>query len=91
MLTNLTLDFLDKHWAKEIDFVVWTGDSARHDNDRELPRTPGEIYELNRAISRRMEEVFVRRGVPVVPCLGKCIEGKMPLYLLGSFRSISGY
>ncbi|KAI0269150.1 endopolyphosphatase [Gloeopeniophorella convolvens] len=57
-LTNLTLDFLDKNWASEIDFVIWTGDNARHDNDRKLPRTMREIYELN------------RKGVPVVPSLG---------------------
>ncbi|KAH8118273.1 Metallo-dependent phosphatase-like protein, partial [Phellopilus nigrolimitatus] len=69
-LTNFTLDFLEKHWADEVDFVIWTGDSARHDNDRELPRTPSEIYELNRAMVRRMNEVFTSRGVPVVPCLG---------------------
>ncbi|PAV20894.1 vacuolar endopolyphosphatase [Pyrrhoderma noxium] len=69
-LTNLTLDFLDKHWAKEIDFVIWTGDTARHDNDREIPRTPDEIYDLNRAVVRRMTEVFTTRGIPVVPSLG---------------------
>ncbi|KAL5507973.1 hypothetical protein ACEPAH_5591 [Sanghuangporus vaninii] len=69
-LTNFTLDFLEKHWAKEVDFVIWTGDSARHDNDREIPRTPDEIYELNRAMARRMNEVFTSRGIPVVPTLG---------------------
>ncbi|EJD01156.1 uncharacterized protein FOMMEDRAFT_21595 [Fomitiporia mediterranea MF3/22] len=69
-LTNFTLDFLEKHWANEIDFVVWTGDSARHDNDREVPRTPDEIYELNRAAARRMNEIFTSRGIPVVPTLG---------------------
>ncbi|THH11704.1 hypothetical protein EW145_g447 [Phellinidium pouzarii] len=69
-LTNFTLDFLEKHWAKEVDFVIWTGDSARHDNDRELPRTPDEIYTLNRAMVQRMNEVFTSRGIPVVPSLG---------------------
>ncbi|KAL5530139.1 hypothetical protein ACEPAF_6396 [Sanghuangporus sanghuang] len=69
-LTNFTLDFLEKHWAKEVDFVIWTGDSARHDNDREIPRTPDEIYELNRAMAHRMNEVFTSRGIPVVPTLG---------------------
>ena len=131
-LTNFTLDFLEKHWAKEIDFVICklsalrvekkaapifigratlcldvtrcagTGDSARcvpsasgfisemeinnlwelwcrHDNDRELPRTPDEIYELNRAMARRMNEVFTSRGIPVVPTLG---ERSSPLLML---------
>ncbi|KAA1466378.1 hypothetical protein DENSPDRAFT_831193 [Dentipellis sp. KUC8613] len=69
-LTNLTLDFLSKNWASEVDFVIWTGDNARHDNDRKQPRTLKEIYELNRVIAAKMEEVFVKKGVPVVPSLG---------------------
>ncbi|KAF7332218.1 RFX-type winged-helix domain-containing protein [Mycena kentingensis (nom. inval.)] len=69
-LANLTLEFLGKKWASEIDFVVWTGDNARHDNDNKLPRTPAEIYNLNRAVSQKMVEVFASRGIPVVPSLG---------------------
>ncbi|TFK75900.1 endopolyphosphatase [Pluteus cervinus] len=70
VLTNYTLDFLEKKWASELDFVIWTGDNARHDNDRKLPRTPAEIYDLNRAVAKRMEEIFLSRGIPVVPSLG---------------------
>ncbi|EIN10626.1 endopolyphosphatase [Punctularia strigosozonata HHB-11173 SS5] len=69
-LTNYTMDFLDKNWADEIDFVIWTGDSARHDNDQKHPRTTDEIYDLNRAVAAKMEKVFTRRGIPVVPSLG---------------------
>ncbi|KAF4574592.1 hypothetical protein EYR36_005940 [Pleurotus pulmonarius] len=70
ILTNFTLDFLDKHWASELDFVIWTGDNARHDNDRKLPRTPSEIYELNRAVASKMEKIFGSKGIPVIPSLG---------------------
>ncbi|KAG2145766.1 Metallo-dependent phosphatase-like protein [Suillus clintonianus] len=69
-LTNATLDFLDEHWTSEIDFVIWTGDNARHDNDDEIPRPLDEIYDLNRAVARKMEHVFVSKGIPVVPSLG---------------------
>ncbi|THH14677.1 hypothetical protein EW146_g5681 [Bondarzewia mesenterica] len=69
-LTNLTLDFLEKNWASEIDFVLWTGDNARHDNDRKLPRTLNEIYDLNRAVATKMESIFLKREIPVVPSLG---------------------
>ncbi|PCH41204.1 endopolyphosphatase [Wolfiporia cocos MD-104 SS10] len=69
-LTNLTMDFLEKEWSSEIDFVIWTGDSARHDNDRKKPRTTNEIYMLNRAMARRMEEVFTIKGIPVIPSIG---------------------
>ncbi|KAF5389105.1 hypothetical protein D9757_004904 [Collybiopsis confluens] len=86
-LTNYTLDFLDKNWA-DIDFVVWTGDNARHDNDLKHPRTTKvqkeslsllfrsayenskEIYDLNRAVARKMSQVFSSKGIPVVPSLG---------------------
>ncbi|KAI0320832.1 hypothetical protein OF83DRAFT_1162184 [Amylostereum chailletii] len=64
-LTNFTLDFLDKHWASEIDFVV-----CAHDNDRKLPRSLKEIYELNTAVATKMEDVFLKRGIPVVPSMG---------------------
>ncbi|GLB33819.1 putative calcineurin-like phosphoesterase [Lyophyllum shimeji] len=69
-LTNFTLDFLEKEWASDVDFVIWTGDNARHDNDPKLPRTPDEIYDLNRAVARRMKDVFLAKGIPVVPSLG---------------------
>ncbi|EPQ59245.1 hypothetical protein GLOTRDRAFT_98318 [Gloeophyllum trabeum ATCC 11539] len=69
-LTNFTLDYLDKKWTSDIDFVIWTGDNARHDNDRKLPRTPDEIYHLNRVLANKMHEVFLSKGIPVVPSLG---------------------
>ncbi|KZV72170.1 hypothetical protein PENSPDRAFT_576601 [Peniophora sp. CONT] len=69
-LTNRTLKWLEKHWADEIDFVVWTGDNARHDNDRRLPRTLKEIYMLNGEVASKMQSIFTKRGIPVVPSLG---------------------
>ncbi|GJE84018.1 endopolyphosphatase [Phanerochaete sordida] len=70
LLTNYTLDYLESKWADEVDFVIWTGDSARHDNDRKIPRTLKEIYALNRVMARRMEEIFTSRGIPVIPSIG---------------------
>ncbi|KAJ7180099.1 hypothetical protein C8R43DRAFT_971689, partial [Mycena crocata] len=43
---------------------------TRHDNDRKLPRTPSEIYDLNRAVATKMASAFTSRGIPVVPSLG---------------------
>lgn len=67
---NLTLDYLEENWADEIDFVIWTGDSARHDDDRQAPRTLDEIFMTNRMVAERMESIFTSRGIPVVPALG---------------------
>ncbi|KAI3484772.1 hypothetical protein L1887_52058 [Cichorium endivia] len=51
-----------------IDFVIWTGDSARHDNDDKLPRSSKEIFELNRWTLDQLERAFP--GVPLVPSVG---------------------
>ncbi|KAH9936952.1 Metallo-dependent phosphatase-like protein [Amylocystis lapponica] len=69
-LTNYTLDFLEEEWSAEIDFVIWTGDNARHDIDRKLPRTTSEIYALNSAMAMKMEDVFLSKGIPVIPSIG---------------------
>ena len=42
----------------------------RHDNDRKMPRTTAEIYDLNRALSKKMEDIFVKQGIPVIPSIG---------------------
>ncbi len=101
-LTNYTLDFLDKHWSSEIDFVVCqcaisvsvslsliycrdrrqcevghtflpnssSKTRQRHDNDHQVPRTPAEIFDLNRAVAKKMDKIFASKGIPVVPSLG---------------------
>lgn len=69
-LTNFTLDYLEERWSDEIDFVIWTGDSARHDNDDKIPRPLSEVYELNRAVAEKMKQVFSSKGIPVVPTIG---------------------
>ncbi|OXG95688.1 endopolyphosphatase [Cryptococcus neoformans A2-102-5] len=68
-LVNITFDWLKEEWANEIDFVVWTGDNARHDIDRKIPRTPREIFDLNRMIVDRMLDTF-GRDMPIVPSIG---------------------
>jgi hypothetical protein len=44
---------------------------ASHDNDRKIPRTVKEIYDLNTMIATKMENIFLRKGIPVVPSLGE--------------------
>ncbi|KAG2135743.1 uncharacterized protein EDB93DRAFT_1170667 [Suillus bovinus] len=82
-LTNFTLDFLDEHWTSEIDFVI----SPRHDNDDDLPRSLDEIYDLNRAVAKKMEHVFLKKGIPVVPSLGNNDIWR-PNQILDEFSSI---
>ena len=60
-------------------FVSATLPERRHDNDRKNPRTPKNIYDLNRVIAKRMEEVFLSRGIPVVPTIGECSKRSLRL------------
>ncbi|KAG9101593.1 hypothetical protein FS749_005473 [Ceratobasidium sp. UAMH 11750] len=69
-LINATFAWLEQEWADKIDFVIWTGDNARHDADSSIPRTPAEIRDMNRDMAHRMDALFTPRGVPVVPSIG---------------------
>lgn len=81
-LVNETFRWIEENLKDEIDFVIWTGDSARHDNDERIPRTTDEIVELNEYMAQQWVEVFglrdntrtpgnaARVAVPVVPTFG---------------------
>ncbi|KAG0306119.1 Endopolyphosphatase [Dissophora globulifera] len=76
-LANATFDWIDKNLIGTIDFVIWTGDNARHDSDNEYPRTQKEIEDLNREIANRFLETFTpdkddpyQQRIPIVPSIG---------------------
>lgn len=57
-LIDYTLEWIKDNLRDKIDFVIWTGDNVRHDNDRKIPRTEMQILEMNDQISRKMQRVF---------------------------------
>jgi len=57
-LVNATFSWIAEHLADDIDFVIWTGDSARHDNDEEIPRTEAQVLGQNRMLVNKFKEVF---------------------------------
>ncbi|KAF2199927.1 Endopolyphosphatase [Delitschia confertaspora ATCC 74209] len=71
-LVNETFKWIEANLKDKIDFVVWTGDSARHDNDEKIPRTPTQIIEQNEFVVSKFTEVFGRDGtrIPIVPTFG---------------------
>ena len=72
-LVNATLDWITANLKDSIDFVVWTGDSARHDSDEEIPRHNKEILAMNRRIADAFITTFSDNNglaVPVVPTFG---------------------
>lgn len=81
-LVNATFKWIEENLKDEIDFVVWTGDSARHDNDDRFPRTDKQVMELNRLLVHKFVETFGKPDnlddpdptndfvVPIVPTFG---------------------
>ena len=78
-LVNATFKWINDHLKDKIDFIVWTGDSSRHDSDEEIPRTETEILETNELLVHKFEEVFGNHDetdpttaftVPIIPNFG---------------------
>ncbi|KAL3420893.1 calcineurin-like phosphoesterase [Phlyctema vagabunda] len=57
-LINATFTWIKENLRDQIDFVVWTGDSARHDSDEKVPRTQSQVLETNRYVVDKFVEVF---------------------------------
>ena len=74
-LVNATFDWIRENIRDDIDFVIWTGDSARHDSDESIPRSPAQVQDSNEFIASKFIDLFKDpsgRGltVPVIPTLG---------------------
>ncbi|PTB69948.1 Endopolyphosphatase [Trichoderma citrinoviride] len=73
-LVNATFAWIMENIRDDIDFVIWTGDSARHDSDEEHPRHEPEILRTNRFIADKFVETFSSPGngldIPIVPNFG---------------------
>lgn len=81
-LINATFTWIEENLKDSIDFVIWTGDSARHDNDEELPRSVEQVEDLNRMVVSKFVEVFGKGDrdhdndptndfiIPIVPNFG---------------------
>ncbi|MCJ1372315.1 Endopolyphosphatase [Loxospora ochrophaea] len=81
-LVNATFQWIEENLKDTVDFVVWTGDSARHDNDEKIPRTEKQIVQLNELLVDKFTEVFGKEDnindpdptndftIPIVPTFG---------------------
>ncbi|PHH61863.1 hypothetical protein CDD81_7791 [Ophiocordyceps australis] len=73
-LVNATFDWIADNLRDKIDFVVWTGDSARHDSDEKHPRHQDEVLDSNRAIANKFVHTFSspkgKLSLPIVPTFG---------------------
>jgi len=80
-LINQTFQWIDENIKDDVDFVIWTGDSARHDNDEDIPRTQRQVIQQNEFMVAKFAEVFGHRHhhhdrpvddfvIPIVPTFG---------------------
>ena len=81
-LVNATFRWIDENLKDSIDFIIWGGDSARHDNDEELPRTVRQVEDTNEMLVNKFVEVFGKKDrtndtdplndfiIPIVPTFG---------------------
>jgi len=81
-LINATFDWIRDELKDSIDFVIWTGDSARHDNDEKIPRNVQQVTQLNQLLVDKFYEVFGKDQqepdddptndlvIPVIPTFG---------------------
>ncbi|KAG9788892.1 Endopolyphosphatase, partial [Aureobasidium melanogenum] len=81
-LVNATFRWIKEHLKDQVDFVIWTGDSARHDNDDNIPRNDKSVIQLNQFIVDKFVEVFGKTDnvddpdptndfvVPIIPTFG---------------------
>lgn len=57
-LVNATFKWIEENIQDKIDFIVWTGDSARHDSDEKIPRSEDQVLGTNRWIAEKFAQVF---------------------------------
>lgn len=81
-MINATFKWINENLKDTIDFVIWTGDSARHDSDEDIPRTEKQVTDLNELLVHKFIEVFGKQDnindtdptndfiIPIVPSFG---------------------
>ncbi|KAK0947243.1 Endopolyphosphatase [Friedmanniomyces endolithicus] len=75
--------WIEHNLKDKIDFVIWTGDSARHDNDEDIPRNAAQVIGSNEMMVQKMFEAFGKHNgdendedpnndytVPIIPSFG---------------------
>ena len=82
ILINATFKWINDNLKDTVDFVIWTGDSARHDSDERIPRTEKEVVDLNEMLVDKFVEVFGKKDkindtdptndftIPIIPTFG---------------------
>jgi endopolyphosphatase len=67
--------FHDEDLINDIDFIIWTGDSARHDSDDNIPRLPAQILRTNKRMAQKFLDLATdplddMLKIPIIPTWG---------------------
>lgn len=100
-LVNQTFKWIDENIRDDIDFIIWTGDSARHDNDEDIPRTQKQVIQQNKFMVSKFTEVFGHKDhhnkptkdlvIPIVPTFGNNDIMPHNIFLSGPNRWTTKY
>ncbi|KAL7313639.1 hypothetical protein PS15m_007362 [Mucor circinelloides] len=68
-LVDATFNFL-KESITDIDFIIYTGDTARHDRDDDMPRSQSEVVNAHSTVMKYFQTAYDTDNVPYVPTIG---------------------
>ncbi|KAI8148343.1 Metallo-dependent phosphatase-like protein [Fennellomyces sp. T-0311] len=68
-LVEKTFAFIKEN-LKDVDFVIYTGDSARHDRDDNLPRSEDNVIAEQKTVVNHFTKVFDISTTKVLPVIG---------------------
>ncbi len=61
---------LKRRVAPKVDFVIWTGDSSRHDRDDFMKREETEVMNQNMDVYHYITSAFDPDSIPILPSIG---------------------
>ncbi|KAI9026496.1 Metallo-dependent phosphatase-like protein [Phycomyces nitens] len=68
-LVQASFDFM-KQSLSDVDFIIYTGDTARHDRDDALPITDKDILAEHTAVTNYFKETYNIPSIPFIPTIG---------------------
>ncbi|KAJ2956365.1 hypothetical protein NQZ79_g7775 [Umbelopsis isabellina] len=69
-LVQSTFEYLKKPQFQNMDFIIYTGDTARHDRDKKLRRNNSEVIEGHKAAMRYFNSTFDLSKTKLFPTIG---------------------
>ncbi|KAG2203793.1 hypothetical protein INT47_012726 [Mucor saturninus] len=68
-LVKTAFDFLKKE-IRDIDFIIYTGDTVRHDRDDDLPRTKKDVIDGHTSVMKYFQSAYDLKHTPYIPTIG---------------------